>query len=139
MLPEESGLIRRYLVYKNKKQGTPKLGGMWEKQTQKGTIFSISINAEQLPEPDENGRIRLTALTNNYKEQETHPDYNLLVATPKEQFRGNKGGGGFKGRPAQRPAPGKFQKRAPVQQEVSEDSDGGDETEDSDDESGVPF
>ena len=126
-------------MYKNKKkQGTPKLGGMWEKQSKKGeSIFSISINADQLPEPDENGRIRLTALVNNYKEEETHPDYNLLVSTPKEQYRGNKGGG-FKGRPAQRPAPGKFQKRAPVQQEVSEDETDGDETGEGDDES-IPF
>ncbi len=129
-------------MYKSKKQGKPKLGGMWEKQSPKGTIFSISINVDQLPEPDENGRIRLTALTNTYKEQDSHPDYNLLVARPSEPQQGG-GRGGFKGRPqqqAQRPAQGRtFQKRAPVQQEVSEDETDGDESSDSDDDSSIPF
>jgi hypothetical protein len=114
---------------------------MWQKETKSGgTIFSISLNAENLPEPDEKGYIRLTALVNNYKETEQHPDFNLME--PRPQTGGGNGGGrgnGFKGRPAQRPTGNsKFQKRAPVQQEVSEDETDGDESGEEGDES-IPF
>lgn len=124
-------------MYKNKKQTKPRIGGMWQKETKGGdTIFSISLNAEHLPEPDENGRIRLTALTNNYKETEQHPDFNLME--PKPQTGGGNTRGGFKGRSQPQRTTSKFQKRAPVQQEVSEDETDGDEAGEDSDES-IPF
>jgi hypothetical protein len=125
-------------VYKKKQQGKPRIGGMWQKSTKKGeTIFSVSLNAEHLPEPDEQGRIRLTALVNNNKEQESHPDFNLVEPLPPSTGGGNSGGG-FKGRPA--PSKGvNFAKRlkAPVQQQQQEEeSEDGD---DSDEDGSVPF
>lgn len=122
-------------MYKNKKKYPPRPGGMWVKKTKKGQkMYTVSLRAAALPEPDENGFIKLIGFVNDRKEEARHPDINLMV--PKEQ-----NGNGYKRRndedeEDETPRKAKASRR-PVEEDTDEEEDTNASDEDNDDE--IPF
>jgi len=123
------------MAYKTKKKYPPRPGGMWIKKTKKGQkMYTISLRAEALPEPDEKGFIKLIGFVNDRKEQDSHPDINLMV--PKEQDSG-----GYKRRQEEddedeTPRKAKASRR-PVEEDTDEESEDGND--DDGDDSDMPF
>jgi hypothetical protein len=126
------------MAYNNKakKKYPPRPGGMWVKKTKKGQkMYTVSLRADALPEPDEKGFIKLIGFVNDRKEQDSHPDINLMV--PKEQ-----NGNGYKRRndedeEDETPRKAKASRR-PVEEDTDEDSEAEDGTDDDEDED-MPF
>lgn len=58
---------------------TTKLGALWKKTSQKGEVFmsgEIEINGV---------KTKIVVFKNSHKEQEKHPDYNILLSEEKGQ------------------------------------------------------
>lgn len=121
-------------MYKSKKKYPPRPGGIWVKKSKKGQkMYTVSLRAEVLPEPDEKGFIKLIGFVNDRKESDTHPDINLMV--PKENT-------GYQRRndedeEDETPRKAKASRR-PVDEEVEEESEDGDSSDDDEDGS-IPF
>jgi len=58
---------------------TTKLGALWKKTSQKGEVFmsgEIEINGV---------KTKIVVFKNSHKEQERHPDYNIILSEEREQ------------------------------------------------------
>jgi hypothetical protein len=66
-----------------KPKDTVSVGGMWQRLDDNGREldgFSLSLEADTLPQPDKKGRIRLTVMSNSFKKEQKEgaPDFNVF-------------------------------------------------------------